>query len=383
MINKVCSRREQNTKICLQNKNSRNGKIEFLRFVFAVIIVISHSRAFLGDISPFKGGALGVEFFFFVSGYLMMVTIEKKNMKGKPECVGKETLMYIKKKWITVIPESLISWMIAFCLMCIVEGRTASSAFFRFIDGIWEPVFITMTGLGQRGMNGVVWYISAMLLSMAILYPLLRKYLDVTIHLIIPLVGLCVFGCFFRNFGSPRSPTEWLGWTYKGVLRAFAELGIGCLLYYLSKQICVFNFTSLGRCVISVTENICYLIVIVYMYLMDASRHDYFFIALLAFAVALTFSSSGIDSNFFNNKIVLYLGRFSVPLYFSHTFWADAFKYLLPATWRIRYRLVVYFIVSTVTALLVMWMANVARKYLPTICAGIKSLLVKPTTQND
>ena len=57
-----------------------NGKIELLRFVFAVIIVIHHSRYIFGDdYSPFLGGSLGVEFFFFVSGYLMMATIAKRN----------------------------------------------------------------------------------------------------------------------------------------------------------------------------------------------------------------------------------------------------------------------------------------------------------------
>lgn len=345
-----------------------------------MIIVIHHSRAFLGDdISPFLGGSLGVKFFFFVSGYLMMAAIEKKNSLEKPECIGKETFLYIKKKWIAVIPESLISWMIAFGVMCIVEQRTVSSAFFRFIDGIWEPLFITMTGLGQRGMNGVVWYISAMLLCMAILYPLLRKYQDVTLHIIIPLTSLCIFGCYFRNYGSPRSPTEWFGWTYKGVPRAFAELGIGCLLYYLAARIRSYEYTRLGRWLITLTENAIYMSVVIFMYLIGANKHDYFFIALLAFAVALTFTGSGIDRDFFNNKTAIWLGRFSVPLYFGHTFWANALKYILPETWRIRYRLAVYVAASIITAWLIMRLADSVRKNAPRICTSIKNHLVKTT----
>ena len=69
----------QNGRIILRGitmSAKRNGKIEFLRFLFSLIIVVHHSRMFLGDeISPFLGGSLAVEFFFFVSGYLMMAYI--------------------------------------------------------------------------------------------------------------------------------------------------------------------------------------------------------------------------------------------------------------------------------------------------------------------
>ena len=51
----------------------RNGKIDLLRFLFAVIVLIYHSRYVVGDEkSLFLGGSFAVEFFFLVSGYLMM-----------------------------------------------------------------------------------------------------------------------------------------------------------------------------------------------------------------------------------------------------------------------------------------------------------------------
>ena len=50
----------------------RNGKIDLLRFLFAVIIVLHHTRYLFGDEHCFfHGGSLAVEFFFIVSGYLM------------------------------------------------------------------------------------------------------------------------------------------------------------------------------------------------------------------------------------------------------------------------------------------------------------------------
>lgn len=59
--------------------SSRNVTIEYLRFVFAGIVVLHHSRYILGDEDCwFLGGSLAVEFFLFVSGYLLQVSAEKK-----------------------------------------------------------------------------------------------------------------------------------------------------------------------------------------------------------------------------------------------------------------------------------------------------------------
>ena len=358
-------------------KKVRNGKIEFLRFLFSIIIVIHHSRSFLGDdISPFLGGSLAVEFFFFVSGYLMMATVEKKNQVGRPDKIGAETAGYIYKKWISVLPESLIAWIIGFFVICFTEHTGLRDMIVRFIDSVWEPFLFTMTGLGRRGINGVVWYVSAMLICMALLYPLLRKYQDIMLHLVIPLTSLCILGYFCRNFSSARGPTNWLGWTYKGVLRAYAELGIGCLLYYFAKKIRSMEYTRLGQWMITVAESILYLAAIYFMYLMGANQHDYFFIALLAFAVALTFSGSGADSHWFDHRIIMWLGRFSVPLYFGHTFWATAMKDLTSSGTSITIRMAIYISISCITALLVMWLANIIRKFGPTVLRKIKEHLI-------
>ena len=52
----------------VQNTSKRVGEIEFLRFVFSIIIVFHHSRNFIGnETSLFLNGAFAVEFFFVLS----------------------------------------------------------------------------------------------------------------------------------------------------------------------------------------------------------------------------------------------------------------------------------------------------------------------------
>lgn len=58
-------------------KINNNGEIDFFRFIFAVIIMIYH---FSHSQSVVPGGYIGVEYFFVVSGYLLVPSIiNKKN----------------------------------------------------------------------------------------------------------------------------------------------------------------------------------------------------------------------------------------------------------------------------------------------------------------
>ena len=49
----------------MQGENMRNGEIDFLRFLFSLIILLRHSSNIVGKKwYPFLGGAFAVEFFF-------------------------------------------------------------------------------------------------------------------------------------------------------------------------------------------------------------------------------------------------------------------------------------------------------------------------------
>lgn len=95
----------------------RNGKIEFMRFIFCITVILFHiGKKYFGldyqvnrFLSCFRHGDLGVEFFFLVSGYLFAAACVKK--RGQEEPLGKSTLLYIYHKWISFYPQ----YLIAFC----------------------------------------------------------------------------------------------------------------------------------------------------------------------------------------------------------------------------------------------------------------------------
>jgi len=57
-------------------EKKRNGEIEFLRFVFAVVVVIFHFNSSF-NLNAFHWGRLGVEFFFMVTGVLLAMSAKK------------------------------------------------------------------------------------------------------------------------------------------------------------------------------------------------------------------------------------------------------------------------------------------------------------------
>lgn len=92
----------------MMNKIQKNGEIEFLRFVFACIIVIHHSSNFLfGGNWIFQWGSFSVEFYFIVSGYLMMNSIEKR--REPSPALGKETVQFLRGKLKALCPEIIVA----------------------------------------------------------------------------------------------------------------------------------------------------------------------------------------------------------------------------------------------------------------------------------
>ena len=136
----------------------RNGRIDFLRCLFAVIIMLHHSRYVLGyDNSIFIGGSMAVEFFFMVSGYLMMNTVPKRcaadRKNGtKPE-IGSETWQFLRHKIRAFLPEFLIAWCIGFVLVATIENYHGVHLWHVFRDDFFELSLLKMSGIFTGGVS--------------------------------------------------------------------------------------------------------------------------------------------------------------------------------------------------------------------------------------
>lgn len=353
---------------------ARNGKIDFLRLLFAFIIVLHHTRYLLGDDHClFLGGSLSVEFFFFVSGCLMAASADRKmkaagaagKTSGKTpasaEGLGTETAHFLKKKLSAVFADFLTAWIIGFFFVAAAEKLSLRGMAGLFVRDFFELGFLKMSGLYIGGLDGVVWYVSAMLLSMAVLYPLLRKFPDFFPKIVCPLVCIFIMGFLCRNYGHPRNPDKWIGFAYKGLLRALAELCLGVVIYQISRKMQRTQWTRAARVLFTVFEAAAYLSFIAYMYYYGPTEKDFFFIALLAAAVTLSFAGTGLLSKRFDGRGASWCARFSTSLYFSHLYYAQHLNQILPQSLSAVPRVLVYLAFAFGTALFVMYFSDFIR----------------------
>ena len=94
----------------------RNGKIELLRFIFCMGVLFFHIDKYLLNapvynlgpirLSFFHHGAMGVEFFFLVSGFFMARSVYRQLSAGSidlaDKAIAKNSLMFMKKKVINL-----------------------------------------------------------------------------------------------------------------------------------------------------------------------------------------------------------------------------------------------------------------------------------------
>lgn len=335
-----------------RERKARNGKIELLRFVFAALIVAHHSRFVVGDESAvFLGGSLAVEFFFLVSGYLMMASVERR--WTAPEALGSETAGFLFNKAKRLYPDLFFSYGIGLAVYSLAKKYTLRQALRLAGKSIGGVFLLWSTGLEQSSINVPLWYMSAMLLVMAVLYPLLRKWPDMVSHVVCPLVGLVLLGWMCQEYSHPRGPTNWLGFVYKGTIRAMAELCLGVVCYQWAKKLRDRKWNALGKGLLTFVEAAVYLAEIAYMFTRPASNDDYLFIFLFMVGVSITFSGQTFAAELLDRPIVFFLGKFSADMYICHFFWAKNITAFLPADAAYSEKLLAYFGVSLVTAGLV------------------------------
>ena len=355
----------------MEKKDSgRVLEIDFFRFVFSVVIAFFHTEYLLGKSVLFPGGAFCVEFFFLVSGYLMMASLEK--IRGrKIENLGLETARFLGKKAAAIYPEFALAFLIGLVVQSVFCALPWEKIGQLAMSSSFELLLLQRTGIGENGVDGVIWYVQSMLLCMALLYPLIRKYPEVMRWIVLPLTALLLLGYIYRNFTHVRAPSKWLGLTYKGNLRAMAELSLGAECYFVTQYLRRFTLKKTAAILLTILKWFCWVLVCIYMWEREW-KQDMFMLALMCVAVVLAFSRQCVDERLFQNKTVAFLGKLSLPLYLCHIFYAKYLPEVLPEEMRYRYRLVCYTVCWVLTSLLVMYLAGVIRKNLPSLKAAMQ-----------
>lgn len=252
-----------------------------------------------------------------------------------------------------------------------------------FMGGIWETLLLNITGLWFVKLNNAVWYLSAMLLCMAIIYPLLRKYKNASIYVILPLAMVLIYGWMYKYLGSFRSPTEWIGFTYRGVPRAFADLCLGVICYQLTQRFAKLDFNAFAKLLLTVVKYVGYLALVLYMSRpQPEAKLDYFFLIVYFVVIGLTFSGQTFGGAIFNNKLVSFLGKLSFSLYLSH-YWQLRILKVVMAGASVKEMYIAYFAISFATAFVVMGISSLLRKFKTPLLSIPKKLFIKKKVESN
>lgn len=219
----------------------RNGTIDFWRFIFAAGIVMYHARP-LFERDLFVCGYIGVEFFFIVSGYLLMKKADKRRSAAERAGVSLdiygENLRMIRHKVSGILPYLLPALLCAVLFRFVLSGMGAGEMLREMIYGLPELFSLQMFGFENSGFIDVAWYLSALFIVSFLIYPILLRQKRGFVLYAAPLLVLFIYGFFSRTLnGAVNMPVHWYGLCYKGLLRGIAGMSLGCISYALAEKV--------------------------------------------------------------------------------------------------------------------------------------------------
>lgn len=362
------------------SRHTNRNALDFLKFVFSIMIVLFHSRMMTNNMMErivINGGA-GVEFFFMVSGCLMCASSARRPATGN---TGLDTVQFMWNKICRLMPNFLVAYVIAFIVYHYnADIRSIRKIIIDAIKSIPELLFIKNSGIRFPSYNGPTWYISAMLLNMLVLYPLLRRFND-SFYVMAAALMLFILGYFFQTQGTLSNLENWNGWILRGTVRGTAGLCAGCLCYKAGTALGRYSLTLPGKAVFTVIEWGGYIAVFALCCKYLSSPWDYLIFLLLMVSFTITYANISFDERIFNAGIFRWLGTYSYSLYLGHSCWREFTGNIYPQSWTFRQRLVCYLILSVWNGLLIHYLSVLLREIYRENRTRIKVLFFR--TEND
>lgn len=306
-----------------------NGNISLYKFLFAMMILLHHCTYIVHEpkLKLFVTGSIGVEFFFLVSGFLLAKKVYSEEEKKKnKEPLYQSTWKFIWKKIKSFYPYLVFSFIL-YVLISFFFDRQNPLYYARTLIDL---TLIQEAGFPNDGIIRVSWYLSAMVLSMLIIYPLVKKYKDTFLFYIAPLIALFVGGYLLHDVTSGytlRTYSYYKVFLYMGMGRAFFEISLGTTIYGLCEKLKKVNFTKLGTIFLLVLQTICFGLVFVGNIFFKTRQIDWFFIALIFIGILLGFSEKLYGQEKFNNKFFYFLEKLSLPMYLNNYIFVRLINY--------------------------------------------------------
>ncbi|NLD18872.1 MAG: acyltransferase [Clostridiales bacterium] len=306
----------------------RNASIEILRFAAAAGVLFVHFEQFCGVETPlFTKTFIVVEFFFCITGYYMMKSIDAKTS----EPVVGESIRNSFGKAKRIYGLYFFTFVLMFITRMVTSNITnvneIMSQLFHFK---WELFMLQMLGFNHNPQFNVDyliapgWYLSALFIALVPAYYLARHHKKAFIGFIGPLSVAMIYCYIIQKYNTLNVGNELVGgFIMLGVLRAFAGITFGALVYWIYKKLREIEFTKKQGIVASIIEAASYLTLVALIVLRDAMGDQDTLVYLAVYAILIICGDLNITAidRFLNKrlqKICCYLGRLSMYIYLLH-----------------------------------------------------------------
>ena len=323
----------------MSSTKKKNGRVEMLRFLFALAILFFHIHkrfAVNGNIGLgntgiyfFNHGYIGVEFFFLVSCYLLAASAFAKRNKPADK-IGSETAKLMAKKIGNIFPYHIFAMILTIAVNAYFLENTASGRYHYVVDSWASVFFLQVFGFDSTWVNKLTWYLDVWLMVTFIFYYFLRKHYDTFVKIVCPLLALFVLGYMAHEYNSLAGIDGWTGHFYKCFLRGLAEMALGCSAFSMTRRLNKVHFTKVGHVMLAVAEAAAYLLVLRYAVTGLNPKYSFPILFVMTLGLILTFSEVNPASDFFDKPIFDWCGKMSLLIYLNQFYCIRLVQSLLP-----------------------------------------------------
>lgn len=308
----------------------QNRAIELYRFIGAVMILCYHCYwfAFREDGEQFIGFYLFVEFFFILSGFLMMRSIRRHVTPEQRLDAAGSTWAYLRGRLRRFYPHHLLSWILAAFILVAVTKQIYPIELFQV--GWAELLLVNLFGF-VRGdyINIVCWYLSALLFASAVIYYLLMKDEDGFIKVIGPIGAILLYGVLFDRKGSLANTILFTQYSaFLGFYRALADMTVGCIAYRIYEWMQDVEIPG-ERLLATVLEGAVMLASALWMF-RNSGKMDFLFVVLFAAFVISVFRGRSVFTRIFDNGVSAWLGEISFAYFLNNLVVIYPYMYFFP-----------------------------------------------------
>lgn len=324
----------------------RNFDIELMRYLMIIAVAVLHfGEDYTGTMRTLKGGALGVDFFFLISGFYLAQHYYKNSTNESPII---QTNRYFIKRVQRLYP----AYFISLTMISVIYWTENNYSIKWLIDHIWQckwqyfflHFLIPNVPFDLRSN----WFMCCLVFSMFIIY-FMMAYNEKLAMGLFPIGATIVLSHLYTTYGNiTATQGAWEGWIRGGMLRGVSEMSIGAFMYNNVKY-CQDNGINLNKASFKIIATIVKWLsvgmVFYFMYKYAVDANDFIKLALVITFIRLSYTNCYIINDEIVNSIVGWFGKISYWIFSIHLIISHLFCRFIPG--REYYFTLILFLLST------------------------------------